>query len=177
MSLQRDYQRGDEVVAVRVESQGGDRYRVRVGSRVLQVRALPLDEGGVRIVPEDGAEGAGDIACTAFGAPTADRAYQVRIDGRTWTLRPPEQRRGGGGHGADGTVRAPMTGTITKVSCQVGDRVAADQTLVVLTAMKMEHRLVAGVAGVVESVAAAEGETADLGEALVQVTPDPAASQ
>jgi biotin carboxyl carrier protein len=167
MTFRREYLRGDQTVPVRVEPQGGDRYRVRVGTSVLELRALPLDDGGVRIEPvgQDGA-----LSCTAFGAP-AGKAYQVRIDGRTWTLHPPERVRGGAGTAADGNVRAPMTGTITSVLCRPGDRVEPDQTLVVLTAMKMEHKLVAGLAGVVERVDAAEGGTADLGDLLVVVAP------
>ena len=82
----------------------------------------------------------------------------VRVDGRTWTLEAPAARRGGaGGSGGDGVVRAPMTGTVLEVACKPGDVVEAKQTLVVVSAMKMEHKLTAGVAGVVRKVAAHEG--------------------
>ncbi len=171
MSFLREFERAGDAVPVRVEPQGEGRYRVRVGSRTLLFRADPLDEGGVRLVPlhDDGAPAG--AATVAFGAPGPARGYQVRLQGRTWTLRAPERRAGGSGGGADGSVRAPMTGTVTKVMCRVGDTVQADQTLIVLTAMKMEHKLTAGVAGVVESLAASEGGTADMGEVLAVVTP------
>jgi biotin carboxyl carrier protein len=56
-----------------------------------------------------------------------------------------------------------------KVQCKVGDVVEADQTLAVLTAMKMEHKLSAGIAGVVRKVLAQEGGTVEQGSVLVEV--------
>jgi len=57
------------------------------------------------------------------------------------------------------------------VLCKPGDAVTADETLVVLSAMKMEHKLTAGLAGVVTSVAASKGGTVEQGAALVVVAP------
>jgi biotin carboxyl carrier protein len=57
------------------------------------------------------------------------------------------------------------------VSCKAGDVVAADQTLVVVTAMKMEHKLSAGIAGVVKRVDTAVGATVEQGASLVEVEP------
>jgi biotin carboxyl carrier protein len=72
---------------------------------------------------------------------------------------------------SDGTVRAPMTGTVLEIMCKPGDMVEADQTLVVVSAMKMEHKLSAGVAGTVQSVATENGATVDQGAELVIVVP------
>jgi biotin carboxyl carrier protein len=173
MTLHREFVRGDETVAVRVEHQGTDHYRIQVGNRTLHVRATVLEGGGVHIVPLS-AEGTSPTAraTDAFAAAGPESTVQVRVDGRTWTLQQPGRRRTGAGTGADGTVRAPMTGTVAKVLCREGDAVAADQTLVVLTAMKMEHKLTAGIAGVVESLGAGEGATVEQGALLAVVVPD-----
>jgi biotin carboxyl carrier protein len=102
----------------------------------------------------------------------AGKSYMVRVAGRTFTLDEPQKGRArSGAAGGDGAVRAPMTGTVLAVSCKVGDAVTADQTLVVVTAMKMEHKLVAGVAGVVKRVDAAVGGTVEQGAVLVEVEP------
>jgi len=173
MSFHREFMRGEETVAVRVEHQGDDHYRIQVGSRTLHVRATALEGGGVHLVSlsPEGAVSPTARATDAFAAPGPESTVQVRVGGRTWTLQQPGRRRAGAGSGGDGIVRAPMTGTVAKVSCKPGDVVAADQTLVVLTAMKMEHKLAAGIVGVVESVDAAEGATADQGAVLVTVVP------
>jgi 3-methylcrotonyl-CoA carboxylase alpha subunit len=66
-------------------------------------------------------------------------------------------------------IDAPMTGTVLDVPVNVGDAVTADATVVVLNAMKMEHKLRAGVAGVVKEVSCKAGEIVDQGRVLVRV--------
>ncbi len=164
MKLRRDFVRGDEKVIVVAERLDGDKWRVRVGDDVLELEAQALGDGGVRLV-----RGMEDLAAAAiaYGAP-AGKQFMVRIDGRTHTLSPPAAR-GRAGSGGDGSIAAPMTGTVLDVLCEPGDEVAADQTLVVLSAMKMEHKLTAGIAGTVRSVDAVVGATVDQGAALVVV--------
>ncbi|WP_324274719.1 acetyl-CoA carboxylase biotin carboxyl carrier protein subunit [Blastococcus brunescens] len=50
-----------------------------------------------------------------------------------------------------------MPGTVTAVDVAVGDAVAAGQRLLVLEAMKMQHPVVAGTAGVVRSWTSSRG--------------------
>lgn len=167
MKLSREFVRGGETVAVHLESIDGDRYRVRVGDKSYEYDARALADGGVR-VQRVGDDAVGSVA---YGAGSA-QSYMVRTDGKTHALAAPESRRGGGGGGgSDGTIRAPMTGTVLEVLCEPGDTVEADQTLVVVSAMKMEHKLSAGVAGTVQSVAIAKDATVDQGAELVVVVP------
>jgi len=166
MKITREFVRDGKTVAVTAEFLEGDRWRVRIGDTVHEYSARALGDGGVRL--QSIGEGA-DRAFVAYGAPLA-KGYMVRVDGRTWTLEAPAARRGGaGGAGSDGVVRAPMTGTVLEVHCKPGDVVTADQTLVVVSAMKMEHKLTAGVAGTVRKIAATKGGTVDQGAELVVV--------
>ena len=169
MKVRKEYVRGGETVAVTAERLDGDLYRVRVGDRTLELRAIATADGGVRIGGEHG-------ATTAYGA-AAGKQFMVRVNGHTHALSAPAARGRGGAGASDGVIRAPMTGTVLDVACKVGDRVAADQTLVVLSAMKMEHKLSAGVEGVVRSVHAKAGTTVDQGADLVQVEPAPATKE
>ncbi|MBR7837763.1 ATP-grasp domain-containing protein [Actinospica durhamensis] len=70
---------------------------------------------------------------------------------------------------ADGTVRAPMPGTVLAVKASVGQRVTAGEPLGVLEAMKMEHTLTAPCDGLVTEVGAAVGEQVPLGHRLFHV--------
>lgn len=167
MKISKDYVRDGKTVATSAEHIEGDRWRVRVGTASYEFHAVALGDGGIRLAPV-GQEF--ERSFVAYGAP-AGKEFMVRVNGRTHTLAAPASKRGGGGNGADGTIRAPMTGTVLDVLCKPGDVVAADQTLVVLSAMKMEHKLTAGLAGVVQSVAAKKGGTVDQGSALVVVEP------
>jgi biotin carboxyl carrier protein len=167
MKITREFVRDGASVAVTAEHVAGDRWRVRVGDRMHEYEARPLGDGGLRLQAIDEAT---PRAFVAYGAGTA-RSFMVRVDGRTHTLEAPAKQRGTGGAGGDGTVRAPMTGTVLDVACKVGDVVAADQTLVVVSAMKMEHKLLAGVRGTVRKVAAKKGGTVEQGAELVVVEP------
>jgi len=64
-------------------------------------------------------------------------------------------------------VPAPMTGTIIKVLCQVGQEVKEGDVLVKLEAMKMETSLSTPVAGKVVEIRVKPGQTVTAGEALV----------
>ena len=70
---------------------------------------------------------------------------------------------------SDGSVAAPMPGTLLAVSTEVGAQVEAGQTLGVMEAMKMELALKAPFDGVVSDVAASVGEQVALGHTLFVV--------
>ncbi|MFA5605776.1 MAG: acetyl-CoA carboxylase biotin carboxylase subunit [Leucobacter sp.] len=81
-------------------------------------------------------------------------------------------RRTGGGRAKknvdDGTVKAPMQGTVVKVNVDPGDTVAAGQTLFVFEAMKMENLVQAPSDGVIASVLASVGDSLAAGAPLAE---------
>src|SRR6218665_3511147 len=91
--------------------------------------------------------------------------------GRAWCFVPVDPRRARAQDGGSGAVTAPLTGRIAAVGVAVGDTVQAGQTLVVLEAMKMEHRLSAPFAGRITELSAQVGGQARAGSKLVQVQP------
>ncbi len=70
-----------------------------------------------------------------------------------------------------GGCAAPMTGRVVEVAVAEGDRVKAGATLVVLEAMKMEHRLEAHAGGMVRTVRVEPGQMVDPDDVLVVVAP------
>jgi len=71
--------------------------------------------------------------------------------------------------GVTGTTVAPLPGTVISVEVSEGDEVRAGQTLVVLEAMKMEHRITAPADGVVAEVRVKAGQSVDAHEVVVVV--------
>jgi biotin carboxyl carrier protein len=62
-----------------------------------------------------------------------------------------------------------MPGKIVKIPVKTGDDVEAGQTLIIVSAMKMESEFRAKSAGKVKSIHVAEGDTVDANKVLIVV--------
>jgi acetyl-CoA/propionyl-CoA carboxylase biotin carboxyl carrier protein len=122
-----------------------------------------------------------------------ERTVPVEVDGKRFSVRVwlPEvaavgEASAGGGRGAgrrvskpklaatgggagDGTVSAPMQGTIVKVLVAQGDAVETGQALLVLEAMKMENHINAERGGTVAEIRVAAGDTVGTGDVLIVI--------
>ena len=74
-----------------------------------------------------------------------------------------------GGGGGDGSITAPMQGTIVKVVVSVGDVVEPGQSVLVLEAMKMENHINAESGGTVKEIRVAAGDLVGTGDVLVVI--------
>jgi propionyl-CoA carboxylase alpha chain len=77
------------------------------------------------------------------------------------------------GGAADGAAVSPLPGIVRRVAVRVGDRVDAGAVLVVVEAMKTEHRIAAGRAGRVRRVLVAEGQEVAAGAAVIELEEAP----
>lgn len=64
-------------------------------------------------------------------------------------------------------IAAHITGTVWKIECAPGDRVAEGDTVAILESMKMEMPVEAEVAGIVREIRCQEGQAVSEGETLV----------
>jgi acetyl-CoA/propionyl-CoA carboxylase, biotin carboxylase, biotin carboxyl carrier protein len=86
------------------------------------------------------------------------------------TSRPAGRRARGGGPKASGdSLVTPMQGTIVKIVAADGQQVNADETVVVLEAMKMEQPLKAHKAGTISGLAVEVGQTVTSGTEICQI--------
>ncbi|SEG26498.1 propionyl-CoA carboxylase alpha chain [Nonomuraea solani] len=69
-------------------------------------------------------------------------------------------------HVAPGSLLAPMPGSVLRVEVEPGDRVTKGQAILVLEAMKMEHRIAAPSDGVVAEIQVEKGRQVDAGAVL-----------
>lgn len=108
-----------------------------------------------------------DVVTTMSVHRTGDTFYVNDSLGQSEFELVPLERR----IGADGTVDAgvaPLPGTVVDVMVSAGDVVVEGQPLVVLEAMKMEHRVLAAAAGVIDSVEVAVGGTVEANQVVVR---------
>ncbi len=138
---------------------GGRRWRVGGLAGVGEVAASRIGRHGLAI------DLAGQTLMATVVPGTA--AVDVRLGGQSWLIgsRPPRVKDVGGGHAH---VMAPMPGRVLAVDVVPGQEVAEGERLLVLEAMKMEHRLVARVAGTIKAVHIATGDQVADGMMLVE---------
>ena len=100
---------------------------------------------------------------------------QVMLNGRLYRFartQPPDvdaTAHGGNAASAQKTLTAPMAGTIVKVQAREGQQVQQREVLAILTAMKMEHTIVAPYEGKVRRVHYHEGDVVKGGAVLIEM--------
>ena len=156
------FRRARERIELRVVSEGGDYHVTRPEAEVHLVGASLIDG-----LFEARVEGVGIRARITI----ADAEVFVMRAGATQRLTLVEPDAGAFGHVAQagGRIVAPMPGQIVSVNVAEGDQVQADQVLVVLEAMKMEHQVRAPSAGKITALLCASGDRVVEGAELVSV--------
>jgi biotin carboxyl carrier protein len=137
-----------------------DGRRMRVEGRVGASMRVLLDHRPIEAtVRREGAE-----VIVEFGG----RAYTFR----TRDARAPKlARRERGEDLTRGELHAPMPGLVVEVLAEMGERVEAGQTLVIVEAMKMQNAFTAPLAGKITRIAVKPGMPVETGQLLVTVTP------
>jgi propionyl-CoA carboxylase alpha chain len=72
---------------------------------------------------------------------------------------------------AEGSLVAPMPGTVLRVAVSAGDPVSSGDPLLWLEAMKMEHKITAPADGIVAELPVTVGQQVEVGAVLCVVTP------
>ena len=126
------------------------------GTEALVERTVPVEVSGKRFT----------VKVWLPEAPAA--AAPVRAADGPRRPRPAAAASAGAG-GGDGTLSAPMQGTIVKVLVEVGQEVAVGEGILVLEAMKMENQLNAEAAGTVEEIRVAPGDAVSTGDVLAVI--------
>jgi len=132
------------------------------GRRSMALRVLDVDQGGVAIEVDGVLR-----LLAATGSPADGITVTGAAGGVTWTLQPRFA-----GHDADeagsGPV-SPLPGTVIGVHTEAGSIIDDGDVLMVIEAMKMEHRIMATGHARVVAVHFALGDRVDAGDLLVEL--------
>lgn len=103
-----------------------------------------------------------------YNASTAGSSFDLEIiDAETRYLM---SRKGNDLDDDDGNqISSPMPGKIVKIPVKEGDKVEAGQTVIIVSAMKMESEYKAGHAGVVIEIHVKEGDTIEGNQPLITI--------
>ncbi len=113
--------------------------------------------------------GPGGDTAQGFVRTDSDGTVEVVHQGQRFAFERSDPFREHAVHAGDGSLTAPMPGTMLSVGVAEGDSVVTGQTLGVLEAMKMELALKAPYDGVVTHVGAVVGDRVALGVPLFQI--------
>lgn len=94
--------------------------------------------------------------------------WWIHYDGHTFQLEMIEP--GSSGLNDEANLTAPMPGKVLEVFVNEGDEVTEGQTLMILEAMKMEHKIVANHDGIVTALNFSAGDQVEQGNELLEIS-------
>jgi len=120
-----------------------------------------LPDGRIRLESKEG---------TTFFAHSAKvkDTWWIHIGGHTFCIDHVEPGAAEDDEGSG--LSAPMPGKVLQVLVEVGQKVEPGQPLMILEAMKMEHRIIASQEGTVSSINFSEGDQVQQGSALLELS-------
>ncbi len=145
----------------------GDRFRLGGLETIAELGASRSGPGASRNDHAISADFAG-TQLTAYAMVGAE-TIEVRLAGQTYTLARRAPRKAAQSGAGDGRIIAPMPGRVLAVDVKPGDIVVPGDRLLVLEAMKMEHRITARGPGTVTAINIAEGDQVADGMLLVEI--------
>jgi 3-methylcrotonyl-CoA carboxylase alpha subunit len=153
--------------------------KTRTNTRVTRAGNVVTVEGLAQIYTGN-ARWIDALTCEACFGETFERAIvilrpdavELRHDGRTYTLSRGRARADAAAGAQNGRITTSMPGRVVSVHVEAGARVAAGERLVVIEAMKMEHRIVAPFDATIVAVNVAAGDQVSEGMVLLEFEPE-----
>ena len=141
----------------------GKSYRATIDEKTIDVEILQAKDGKLELLI-DGKR------LTAYVSSDNARRW-VTINGQTFVLTKSSGAARGshGHHHTAGELTAPMPGQVRAVNVREGEAVTKGQTLLVLEAMKMEIRIQAPRAGIVQKLFVEQGQTVEREQVLIEI--------
>jgi propionyl-CoA carboxylase alpha chain len=162
------YQHGSDEIVVTYRSQRDGTFDVTVAEWSGRVAVLNVGDCWIEL------EQAGDDVTTRHRLQVFRDGHRLWAQGPNGDVLlvmqprfPDASTEGGIEGGIEGGLVAPMPGAILSVEVAPGDTVSEGQLLMILEAMKMEHRVIAPHAGVIAEVRAHAGDQVSGGDVLV----------
>jgi len=151
-------------------ARNGNYITMMVDGDVYEVDALRVSEGIYSIIYKGRSYNIEMIADTSARHYTVNswyNSYKVEVIDAQTRYRMSREK---GSHTDEGKIIvSPMPGKVVKLLVKEGDTVEAGQTLIIISAMKMESEFKAKVPGVVKHIAVNEGDTVDANKELITI--------
>ena len=157
-----DFRVGEHELSIEYRARRDRKFRVLAAGQELLVTAFSCGAGQVDM--------AIDGRRLKFALDRRDTTWFVHGPGGGIELRELSRYPLAGLDDRSGGLHAPMPGTILATEVRAGDSVTKGQLLLILEAMKMEHRITAPGDGTIEELCVAVGDQVENGQLLVTLT-------
>jgi biotin carboxyl carrier protein len=160
----------DRTSTVKMISQNGNLLEIEVDGKIYHVDLLHTPDGTFSII-ENGKSYNIELVPKAqpkkYTAHTLYNSYNVEIiDAEARYLI---NRGSNGAVSLEKTIVSPMPGKVVKVLFKEGDIVKKGETVVIISAMKMESEYKSPVSGIIKEIKINEGDTIEGNQILVEI--------
>ena len=146
----------------------GSRYVFKIDNKVFEIDLIEVSKGIYSLLNEGKSFNVEAIPANSHTNYTVNTFFQSFdleiIDAQTKYLRSHNQ---GKAIDTGNLIRVPMPGKVMEVFVEEGDIVKAGQTLVIVSAMKMESEYKSGRDGQVKKIMVKPGETIDSDQVMI----------
>ena len=150
--------------------QEGNLLSVSVDGEIYDLDMVRVAEGVYSIIYKDKSynvemiQGASD---KHYVVNTFYNSYEVEVvDAESKYIR---SRRKGDAHVGENSISTPMPGKVVRILVKVGDEVEAGQTVIIVSAMKMESEFKARKPGIIKAVNVKEGDLVEGNKIMVVI--------
>ncbi len=163
---------GDRTARMEIIQQVGSVYHVRVDEREYHLDIEQVSKGIYSIINEGKSINMEMIdggTLNSYKVNTIKNYFEIEvIDARTRYLLSTQ----GDIHQGHNVITSPMPGKVVKIPVNEGDTVEKGETVIVVSAMKMESEYKAPFNGIIKHIFVAEGTIIEGHQSLIEMTPE-----
>ena len=158
----------ERTAEVEILGNEGSRYVLKIDNKIFEIDLIEVSRGIYSLLSEGQSFNVEAIPAnspTKYTVNTFFQSFDLEIiDAQTKYLRSRNQ-----GKSADtgNLIRVPMPGKIMEVLVEEGDQVKTGQTLVIVSAMKMESEYKSGRDGQIRKIMVKPGDTVDSDQVMI----------
>ncbi len=160
----------DRYSKVELVNRDENKVKIKIDDKVIEADMIQVEKGVYSILLN------GQSYVIELMEGDTAKKYNANADGRSFDLeiidaetRYLMSRKGNDLDEEGNYISSPMPGKIVKIPVKVGDKVEAGQTVIIVSAMKMESEYKAGRAGVVKEIHVKEGNIIEGNQPLVTI--------
>jgi len=154
---------------VEVLEQNGSVYKVKIDDKVYEFDVEKVEEGVYSVLYENRSINMEMIegdAPNKYNVNTSSDHYEIEVIDATRRYRSDAL---GDMESSDKFISSPMPGKVVKLLVSEGDKVEQGQTVIIISAMKMESEYKSPFDGVVKNIFVSEGDATEGGANLVEI--------